>query len=841
MVTQAQINQGRELNQKIKSWEMTAEQATQQMKWSLNQNNQVAYDPSKLQNANVNLTEYGDDSSEDYYNNPELWWWTNSKYEWANTQNTFTQYDPNATLEWLDPNYQFGQSAQMMNSQNANYIANRNDQIASALYNAWRTSIQDVANYLNTQPWFQNSTENERKNTVASIWKRIGQIKGPDWETQTDKPAFGAEQAQEWKIYGRELGTDSNGSDFAYGENTLTDPFSVEAQVYASRQNNYKSLQRMDSYDIANLMMSGITPFWDQAIYDLQEYDPVKYKEIQWYMKEMKAEGNINALSHGSATVSNDYINEIDKSIKNSEDTWIKQNSDERSEDEVRQNLNDKIDNNLTALTAKQQMMQYKDDIVDLQYELDWLPKEAKKAFKWDVPEYIYKAYIANRQQEIQSEMEKLESKYNAMVDMYKLEVSQMQREEEMNLKRQQLALQQTNAQFDMWYKSAQLEQNQVQWAKDSKWNMKAYKIINGQVVQVDDGTAYQWYVTTVSALVDQANQMADLGAQGWQCEAFTDNLAEKAAWVRMVWLEDWANATTAAEKAWYATQFWTFSDYIPEVWDVAVFTNNWTNWVSKKRWHTMYVTWYDPNTGIVTLVWSNNGGDKKVYTASYNLQDFYAKWWQGFRNPYKYAQWQASVQSIPNNTVQNPMENIIDNKIESGELNATQTTNISKFGFAYENLWRSKQLWELDSLLQEWAAARFFQELSVSLANTESGQSVWKKAENIAKMTLDQFIKQVEIKAWQQMWNWSSAYMWFMSIVNVIEQKLRKESGAAINGSERAMDFLQYLPQAGDNEYAMNRKLENLEIFLKYWAKEGGITNKEYVPILSSTWRDIE
>ncbi len=840
MVTQAQINQGRELNQKIKSWEITAEQATQQMKWSLNQDNQVAYNPSKLQNANVNLTEYGDDSSEDYYNNPELWWWTNSKYEGANTQNTFTQYDPNITLEWLDPNYQFGQSAQMMNSQNANYIANRNDQIASALYNAWRTSIQDVANYLNTQPWFQNSTENERKNTVASIWKRIGQIKGPDWEIQTDQPAFDAEQAQEWKIYGRELGIDSNWSDFAYWENTLTDPFSVEAQVYASRQNNYKSLQRMDSYDIANLMMSWITPFWDQAIYDLQEYDPAKYKEIQAYIKEMKAEWNINALSHGSATASNDYIYEIEKSITNSEETWIKQNSDERSEDEVRQNLNDKIDNNLTALTAKQQMMQYKDDIVDLQYELDWLPKEAKKAFKWDVPDYIYKAYIANRQQEIQSEMEKLESKYNAMVDMYKLEVSQMQREEEMKLKRQQLSLQQTTANFDMWYKSAQLEQNQVQWAKDSNWNMKAYKIVNGQVIQIDDGTAYQGYVTTVNALVDQANQMADAWATGWQCEQFTDNLAEKAAWIRMVWLEGGAAATTAAEKAWYATQFGSFSDYIPEVWDVAVFTNNGTNWVNKKRWHTMYVTWYDPNTGIVTLVGSNNGWDEKVYTASYNLQDFYAKGWQWFWNPYKYAQWQSSVQSS-STTISNPMEKIIDNKIESWNLNATQTTNISKFGFAYENLWRSKQLWELNSLLQEWAAARFFQELSVSLANTESWQSVWKKAENVAKMTLDQFIKQVEINAWQQMWNWSSAYMWFMSIVNVIEQKLRKESWAAINWSERAMDFLQYLPQAWDTEYAMNRKLENLETFLKYWAKEWGITNKEYVPILGSTWRNIE
>jgi hypothetical protein len=35
-------------------------------------------------------------------------------------------------------------------------------------------------------------------------------------------------------------------------------------------------------------------------------------------------------------------------------------------------------------------------------------------------------------------------------------------------------------------------------------------------------------------------------------------------------------------------------------------------------------------------------------------------------------------------------------------------------------------------------------------------------------------------------------------------------------------MDFLQYLPQAGDTNQVMNRKLENLETFLKYWAKEG-------------------
>ena len=47
------------------------------------------------------------------------------------------------------------------------------DEIASALYNAGKTSIQDVADFLNKQTGFQNSTENERKNTIASVWKRL--------------------------------------------------------------------------------------------------------------------------------------------------------------------------------------------------------------------------------------------------------------------------------------------------------------------------------------------------------------------------------------------------------------------------------------------------------------------------------------------------------------------------------------------------------------------------------------------------------------------------------------------------------------------------------------------
>jgi hypothetical protein len=66
-------------------------------------------------------------------------------------------------------------------------------------------------------------------------------------------------------------------------------------------------------------------------------------------------------------------------------------------------------------------------------------------------------------------------------------------------------------------------------------------------------------------------------------------------------------------------------------------------------------------------------------------------------------------------------MENVVDDLIKNGKLNATQTASLSKFGYAYENLWRSQQLGELNELLNEGAAARFFQELAVSLANTQS------------------------------------------------------------------------------------------------------------------------
>ena len=73
------------------------------------------FDPRKLKNADVNLSAYWDDSSETNYNNPWLWWGENAKYKGENTKNTTVQYNPYATVEWLNPDYAYWQKAQMIN------------------------------------------------------------------------------------------------------------------------------------------------------------------------------------------------------------------------------------------------------------------------------------------------------------------------------------------------------------------------------------------------------------------------------------------------------------------------------------------------------------------------------------------------------------------------------------------------------------------------------------------------------------------------------------------------------------------------------------------------------
>lgn len=629
-------------------------------------------------------------------------------------------------------------------------------------------------------------------------------------------------------VYGREIWTDSNWWEFPFGEQTLADPYSIEAKMYNSRRNNYNALQSLDSYSAAVMITSWQTPYGEQAMYDLQMWNSEKYNQIQQYVKEIRAWDTINAISSWKTTYWMTLAETTEESINNDKTTFINQNSTIRTADTVSQYLDNKLNSNQTASTAKEQMMIYKSQIADLQAEMEDLPNQAKKAFKGDVPDYFYKAYISNNSQRIQSEIDKLESKYTWLADIYKTELAQAQRETEMEFKYRQFAETQNQNAFDQWYKMAQLEQNLVQWSKDSKGNLFAYKVINWQVIKLSDWTAYQNYSSTVNSLVTKASSM--IWQEFGECEVFTDKFAYDAAWVTMVWLTNWTAATTAAEKAWYATQFETFSDYIPEIGDIAVFTNNGTNNISEKRWHTMYVTWYDPNTNIVTLVGSNYLGDETVYTQDYNLETFYAHGWQWFWNPYKYAQWSSTLQNQTNSVYLNPMEPIVDDLISGGNLSVSQMTTLSRFRNSYQKLYEAKQEGYIDSLLANGAVWWFIRDLDLSFRTIE--KTAKKKGETVLDVLIEEITSAVAKNVADE-----DAYSAYMAILWVIETKLREESWAKINQWEWKQEFLQYLPEASDSIEMKKRKLRSLENYLRGYAKQWWITWDQYIPLFDDLW----
>lgn len=79
----------------------------------------------------------------------------------------------------------------------------------------------------------------------------------------------------------------------------------------------------------------------------------------------------------------------------------------------MQETLTNKLSNNQTATSATQEMINIKGQLADLEEELANLPKTVKNQFKGDVPQYIIDAKVANEGQRIQSEINKLQSKYN--------------------------------------------------------------------------------------------------------------------------------------------------------------------------------------------------------------------------------------------------------------------------------------------------------------------------------------------------------------------------------------------------------------------------------------------
>lgn len=795
-----------------------------------------------LQNADVNINQYWDDSSAANYNNPELWGWTNTKYTGETTKNSQVAYNPNLTIDQLDPNYKYGQEAQIANSKQANYIAQRNDNIASALYNAGTTSIEDVENFLNQQAWFFNSNPNERENTKTAIFKRLGDLqKQQQQPEQTEKKDVSWDMQQllwqeQNKLFGK---VTADTWEPMQGIDTLSDGYAINQQMIQSRINKINALQNMNPIEIAALVKSGTTPYGETAMRDWKRMDPEGYAKFEQELNNSYDQDKVDSLTHGAATEeTKSFIESVDKGMDNDSLNWIKENSTDRNFDQVSSLLNDKLRTNQMASSAKEEMMNIKADIADIEAEIDDLPRQAREAFKSDVPEYLVQAFISNNQQRLQRELNKLQSRYSWLADIYKTEVSNTQWELEYQLKKDQLAMDRTKMNFDMAYKQAQLEQDSIKW--DSKGN--AYTIRNGQVIQLENGTAYAMYQGKVNTMIQQFEQMAEANALYGQCEQFTDDAAEDAAWVRMVWAGGRAE-TTSDEKNWYATQFNLFSDYIPEVWDIAVFDYRDASWASndsKTYWHTMYVAGYDPSTQMIHLIGSNGNGDlaNKVYSKDISLQDFYAKYWKWFWNPYKYAQWQ-NMQYNGTSSQYSPMQAIIDAHMKDASMG--MLANLGTFQEIYTNLYNADKDWQLSAMLQQWAIGTFLNNVALQWAQSQGWDGGQISDDNSVtkffRLTAAEAIAEAENYMAQNGWfkndpEAQKAYAWFLTMMRAVEIKLRDESGAAINQSERATNFLQYLPKAWDSDYIKSSKLKNMEQYIRRLGTDAWITSSEYIPL---------
>ena len=194
----------------------------------------------------------------------------------------------------------------------------------------------------------------------------------------------------------------------------------------------------MDSYDIALSLSSGMSLYGETAMRDLATYDPQKYQEVQTELKRIQQGDTVNAIAsgeHGSATAQTETADSV---VNDSINKWTEANSDERTYEQVQSLLTGKLANSQTAQTATQEMLNIKSQIAELEEKMANLPKEAQKAFKGDVPQYIIDAFVSNNAQRIQSELNKLQSRYNSAIELYKTELAQKQWEAEMDLKRDQ-------------------------------------------------------------------------------------------------------------------------------------------------------------------------------------------------------------------------------------------------------------------------------------------------------------------------------------------------------------------------------------------------------------------
>ena len=703
------------------------------------------WDPSKLQNADVNLSQYWDDSSEANYNNPSLWGWENTKYTGENTLGSQVAYNPNATVEGLDPNYLYWQEAQMQNSKEANYIAKRNDEIASALYNAWKTSIQDVANFLDSQKGYYNSVGNERANTVTAVWKRIGQIAEQNKKSDEPKDEQGKtsddalnnmesdlNKSTGGKIYGKVTAEEWNPKSWI---DTLEDENSVYKSMNEARIQAFKSLQSMSDESIATSIITGVMSGDSQSMRDLMQYDPAKYERVKLAEKQIRGQMTINSITNWEEI--NSTV--VDTTDVNTELTSyaVNNSTSSTSATQLLKSIDTILSSNDAASTASEQMASIEKDMATLKNRLMNLKKEANTVFKWDVPQYIVNAYVANRTQEIQNNMQILEDRYNAAYSRYQNEVQQAQwdkeydlKKQELQLKKEQLALQERGVDLD-W---AKFEKESTQWTW--LWKMRTERN-NNPTAMTTDYAKMMWL---------------ELGVDYEIWDSFIGSDWRTYYTAKFIW--DPIETAIKAFDMWAANNVFWSQGWV--LW-------HWHLWISNKQWLEM-TDW--EKRDVINKILQKEWGEmtKMLYYNSYSEDD--NNWerkdgvafnlnnsptYQSLTNNDKTAVKQLLNLAIDKSTIYARWNNYNDPSwifAAVGEINPSWTANQYADAHTAEQNWTKARLWGyLDRNSTAWTLALEIYNLIDEIP--DATLEVYSNEYNIK--TVKELINKLKMETWNE------------------------------------------------------------------------------------------
>lgn len=420
----------------------------------------------ELKNADVNFNQYGDDSSAP---NQATAWWMNQKYTGEGTQNSNIAYNNSIKTADLDPEYVYGWDAQVANSNDAGYIARRNDNIASALYNEGKKTKEDVVSFLASQKNWNNSTEADRFNTVESVWKRIWDISEQNDKDNTEIEVKEMEAEKKEEPKGKNVNvntflqgttTELFGKMITWADTAPYDHSSIEWKKAEARLAQYQKINSLTVEQLASSIKGwSILSGW-QAMRDLQTYNPEKYQQLQDYQKQQDALDQINMISSGNFTDSSTSLqNQTWESINN----YLNETVANAGGDALaRMDLDTALSQNQGLVNYAERMSYYQAQINQIDQTIGNLAEDARKRLSQatgeNVPEYMIQNYINNRSKKLYKQRDNLLNQYNYYKWVYEAQVEQEATAWERDYKERQLKLQENKYAWDQKMDKANLD-----------------------------------------------------------------------------------------------------------------------------------------------------------------------------------------------------------------------------------------------------------------------------------------------------------------------------------------------------------------------------------------------